>query len=215
MFSYKDTHFGTSIARYEEELFKNRLLMKKILLSLSLILATVAITGCSQKAKWDHKQKQAMRENLRQYRDMIYLQDLTEPEFIIFTDSVTGNIEEVYPVYATFMQIPNVDDTIDMFVVTTIVEFLDADAHNMRHIFPYRYLVSQGILPDKLTHEQQRQFYKCLAQKVNNNYSSTEQFFNAILADTTASSQIATFQSQCANELFNWVIEVDEVIIEQ
>ncbi len=189
--------------------------MKKILLSLSIILATIATTACTQKtkAKWDHKQKQAMRENLRQYRDMIYLQDLTEPEFIIFTDSVTGNIEEIYPVYATFMQIPNVDDTIDMFVVTTIVEELDADAHNMRHIFPYRYLVSQGILPDKLTHEQQREFYKCLAQKVNNNFSSTEQFFNAILSDTTASSQISQYQSECANSLFNWVIEVDEVII--
>lgn len=189
--------------------------MKKILLSLSIILAAIATTACTQKtkAKWDHKQKQAMRENLRQYRDMIYLQDLTEPEFIIFTDSVTGNIEEIYPVYATFMQIPNVDDTIDMFVVTTIVEELDADAHNMRHIFPYRYLVSQGILPDKLTHEQQREFYKCLAQKVNNNFSSTEQFFNAILSDTTASSQISQYQSECANSLFNWVIEVDEVII--
>ena len=189
--------------------------MKKILLSLSLILAAMAITGCSQKAKWDHQQKQAMRENLRQYRDMIYLQDLTEPEFVIFTDSVTGNIEEVYPVYATFMQIPNVDDTIDMFVITTIVEELNEDAHNMRHIFPYRYLVSQGILPDKLSHEQQRAFYKCLAQKVNNNFTSTKQFLNAILTDTTANSQISQFQSQCANELFNWVIEVDEVIIGQ
>ena len=80
--------------------------MKKILLSLSLLIAIVAATACSQQAKWDHKQKQAMRENLRQYREMIYLQDLTEPEFLIFTDSVTGNIEEVYPVYATFMQLP-------------------------------------------------------------------------------------------------------------
>ena len=189
--------------------------MKKILLSISLILAAVAIVGCSQQAKWDHHQKQAMRENLRQYRDMIYLEDLTEPEFIIFTDSVTGNIEEVYPVYATFMQIPNVDDTIDMFVITTIVEELNEDAHNMRHIFPYRYLVSQGMLPDKLSHEQQRAFYNCLAQKVNNNFASVEQFLNAILADTSANSQITQFQRECANELFNWVIEVDEVITTQ
>lgn len=189
--------------------------MKKILLSLSLILVAMAATGCSQKAKWDHKQKQAMREGLRQYRDMIYLQDLTEPEFVIFTDSVTGNIEEVYPVYTTFIAMPNVDDTVEEFVITTIVEELDADAHNMRHIFPYRYLVSQGILPDRLTHEQQRNFYKCLAQKVNNNFSSTEQFLNAILADTTASAQIAKLQQACASELFNWVVEVDEVIISE
>ena len=183
--------------------------MKKILLSLSLLIAIVAATACSKQAKWDHKQKQAMREALREYRDM------TEPEFLIFTDGVTNSIEEVYPVYATFMQLPSVGDTIDMFVFTTIVEELDADAHNMRHIFPYRYLVSEGILPDKLSHEQQREFYRCLAQKVDNTYSTTEQFLNAILADTSALSQIAQMQSQCANELFNWVIEVDEVITEQ
>lgn len=188
--------------------------MKKILLSLFLLIAAVAIVGCSKQAKWDHQQRQAMRENLRQYREMIYLQDLTEPEFVIFTDSVTGNIEEVYPVYTTFMQLPSVGDTIDMFVLTTIVEELDADAHNMRHIFPYRYLVGEGILPDKLSHEQQRQFYRCLAQKVDNTYSTTEQFLNAILADTSALSQIAQMQSQCANELFDWVIEIDEVISE-
>ena len=186
--------------------------MKKILLSISLILAAVAIVGCSQQAKWDHHQKQAMRENLRQYRDMIYLEDLTEPEFIIFTDSVTGNIEEVYPVYATFMQIPNVDDTIDMFVITTIVEELNEDAHNMRHIFPYRYLVSQGMLPDKLSHEQQRAFYNCLAQKVNNTYPDIESFVNAVIADTTSMSTINTLQQQCASDLFGWQVDIVEIV---
>ena len=108
--------------------------MKKILLSLTLIMAAVAIVGCSQKAKWNHDQRKAMRENLRQYRDMIYLQDLTDPEFLIFTDSVTGDIEAVYPVYTSFIEMDGVQDTIDMFVMTAIVDELDADAHNMRHI---------------------------------------------------------------------------------
>lgn len=187
--------------------------MKKILLSLCMLTAFVAMTNCTQKAKWNHEQRQAMRDQLRQYRDMIYLQDLTDPEFMIFTDSVTGDIEAVYPVYTTFMQLDGVEDTVDMFVVTAIVEQLDADAHNMRHIYPYRYLVSEGILPDRLTHEQQRDFYRCLAQKVNSQFYSMEQFLNAILADTTANSQMAQMQSQCANELFNWVIEIDEVDI--
>ena len=141
--------------------------MKKFLLSLSLFAMAVAATGCSQQAKWNHKQKQAMRESLKQYRDMIYLQDLTDPEFVIFTDGVALDIEEAYPVYTAFMALPGLNDTIDMFVVTEIVDQLDADAHNMRHIYPYRMLVAEGILPDKLTHEQQREFYRCFAQKVN------------------------------------------------
>lgn len=187
--------------------------MKKILLSLTLIMAAVAIVGCSQKAKWNHDQRKAMRENLRQYRDMIYLQDLTDPEFLIFTDSVTGDIEAVYPVYTSFIEMDGVQDTIDMFVMTAIIDELDADAHNMRHIYPYRYLVSEGILPDRLTHEQQRDFYRCLAQKVNNTFLTVEQFLMAIVADTTSTSTIKKLQGECANELFNWVIEVEEVEI--
>jgi hypothetical protein len=132
--------------------------MKRFLLSLSVLLAAVALTACSQKAKWNHEQKKAMRENLRQYRDMIYLQDLTDPEFMIFTDSVTGDIEAVYPIYTSFIEMDGAEDTVDMFVVGAIVEQLDADAHNMRHIYPYRYLVAEGLLPDKLTHDQQHSF---------------------------------------------------------
>ena len=187
--------------------------MKKILLSLSILLAFVAITGCSKKAKWNHEQKKAMRENLRQYRDMIYLQDLTDPEFLIFTDSVTGDIEAVYPIYTSFIEMDGAQDTVDMFVLTAIVDELNADAHNMRHIFPYRYLVSEGILPDRLTHEQQRDFYRCLAQKVDNTFPTVETFLLALATDSTATSKITELQAQCANELFEWVIEVEEVDI--
>ena len=187
--------------------------MKKILLSLSILLAFVAITSCSQKAKWNHEQKKAMREILRQYRDMIYLQDQTDPECLIFTDSVTGDIEAVYPVYTSFIEMDGAQDTVDMFVLTAIVDELNADAHNMRHIFPYRYLVSEGILPDRLTHEQQRDFYRCLAQKVDNTFPTVETFLLALATDSTATSKITELQAQCANELFEWVIEVDEVDI--
>ena len=188
--------------------------MRKILLSITMLLSVVAVTSCSQKAKWNHKQKQAMREALREYRDMIYLQDLTEPEFVIFTDGVAFDIEEAYPVYTTFIEMPGVNDTVDMFVVTSIIEQLNADAHNMRHLFPYRYLVSQGLLPDKLTHDQRHAFYKCLAEKVNNYYTSVNDFLSDVLKSTTDSkSQISKFQSECANDLFDWVIEVTEVDI--
>lgn len=186
--------------------------MKKLLLSLTMLALALMTMGCSQQARWNHKQKQALREALRQYRDMVYLEDLTEPEFVVFTDGVATEIEEVYPVYTTFVQLPAVNDTVDMFVVTTIVDELNADAHNMRHIYPYRQLVSEGILPDRLTHDQQRSFYRCLAQKVNNYYTSLEEFVEAVIeSDTSANTQITQFQTQCAADLFNWVIEVDEI----
>ena len=92
------------------------------------------------------------------------------------------------------------------------VDELDADAHNMRHIYPYNYLVSQGILPAGLTRDQQKAFYQCFAGKVNADYNTVSQFFNAVLADTTDLSQIRRMESQCANDLFEWsVTEIDVV----
>ncbi len=139
---------------------------------------------------------------------MAYLQDLTDPEFVVFSDDVAVDLENSYPVYTTFMQMDGVDDTVRMFVVTTIVEELDADARNMRHLYPYRYLVSQGMLPDGLTHDQQTEFYKCLAQKVNGHYSTMNQFFNAILADTTTTrssrSSSASAPTTCSTGSWRW-----------
>ena len=185
--------------------------MRKILLSITMLLSVVAVTSCSQKAKWNHKQKQAMREALREYRDMIYLQDLTEPEFVIFTDGVAFDIEEAYPVYTTFIEMPGVNDTVDMFVVTSIIEQLNADASNMRHLYPYRDLVAANILPDGLSRSQQNAFYQCFANSVDDTYATPAQLVNAILADTVQTSQIARIQANCANDLFGWVIEVIEV----
>ena len=80
----------------------------------------------------------------------------------------------------------------------------------MRHIYPYSALVAQGVLPAGLDHSQQKAFYTCFAEKVNATYATMDQFFNAILADTTDLSQIRQLESQCANDLFSWVVtEID------
>lgn len=187
--------------------------MKKLLLSTSLLaLFAAGFIGCSQRQQWKHEERKAMREALDSYRQMVYLDDLTDAEFVLFSDEVAGALENAYPVYAAFIQMPGVNDTVDMVVVTTIVEELNADAHNMRHIFPYNYLVKQGILPTGLDHNQQKAFYTCLAGKVNATYSTMDQFFNAILADTTDLSQLRQLETQCANDLFDWVVtEIDVV----
>lgn len=185
--------------------------MKKILLSVSLLfLFAAGFIGCSQRQQWNHEQRKAMREALRSYRQMVYLDDLNDAEFMVFSDQVANELEGDYPVYMTFVEMPGVTDTVDMVVVTTIVDELDADARNMRHIYPYNYLVAQSVLPAGLDHEQQRAFYNCFAGSVNSAYDSTQAFFNAVMADTTDLSQIRQIESRCANDLFDWVItEVD------
>ena len=185
--------------------------MKRLLLSLTLLaLVAAGFSGCSKQRQWNHEQRKAMREALRSYRQMVYLDDLTDAEFGLFSDAVAGTLENAYPVYVEFIQMEGVDDTVDMVVVTEIVDELNADARNMRHIFPYNVLVAQGVLPEGLDHDQLKAFYSCFASKVNAAYSTMDQFFNAILADTTDLSQISQMESQCANDLFNWeVTEID------
>ncbi len=185
--------------------------MKKILLCVPLLaLFAAGLIGCSQQRQWNHEQRKAMREALRSYRQMVYLDDLNDAEFVLFTDDVAGQLENSYPVYVEFVEMQGVDDTVDMVVVSTIVDELDADAHNMRHIYPYSALVAQGVLPAGLDHSQQKAFYTCFAGKVNATYATMDQFFNAILADTTDLSQIRQLESQCANDLFSWVVtEID------
>ena len=167
--------------------------MKKILLCVPLLAIFAAgFFGCSQQRQWNHEQRKAMREALRSYRQMVYLDDLNDAEFVLFTDEVAGQLENSYPVYVEFVQMQGVDDTVDMVVVSTIVDELNADARNMRHIYPYNYLVAQGVLPAGLDHEPQKAFYSCF--------------------DTSDMSQIRRLESQCANDLFSWVVTEVDVI---
>lgn len=184
--------------------------MKRIL-PLFSVAVFLLVAGCSHQAQWNREQRQQMRQTLNRYRQMVYLQELTDPEFVIFSDEVASQIEHDYPVYATFVRMPGNNDTIDAVVITAIVDQLDADAHNMRHLYPYPYLVAQGVLPDGIDRAGQRAFYRCLANKVNNRYATMRGFFNAVLADTTDNSQIARMQAQCARDLFDHVVEIDEI----
>ena len=61
--------------------------MKKILLYLSLLAFAATALGCSPQAKWNREQKKAMHDALQAYRQMAYLQDLTDPEFVVFSDA--------------------------------------------------------------------------------------------------------------------------------
>ena len=88
-----------------------------------------------------------MRDLLRQYRQMVYLNDLTDAEYMLFTDNVAAAVEEAYPVYTTFVEMPAVNDTVQVYIVTTIVEELNTDARNMRHIFPLGKRKSSFLFP--------------------------------------------------------------------
>ena len=192
---------------------KNINTMKRFLLSLFVTMVVLGgFISCSQQRQWNREQRQALRQMLREYRQMVYLNNLTDAEYMLFADQVAADIEQDYPIYTTFIEMPAVNDTVQVYVVTTIVEQLNTDARNMRHIFPYNYLVASNILPSGLDRVQQNAFYRCLAQKVNNTYPDVASFVDAVIADTTSMATINQLQQQCANDLFGWQVDIVEIV---
>mgnify|MGYP006974635252 CR=1 FL=1 len=186
--------------------------MKRFLLSVSIVTLTLCtFIGCSEQKQWNREQRQALRQMLREYRQMVYLNNLTDAEYMLFADEVAAAIEQDYPIYTTFIEMPAVNDTVQVYVVTTIATQLNTDARNMRHLFPYNTLVQANILPSGLDRTQQNAFYRCLAAKVNATYPDVTSFVYAVINDTGANSTIAQLQNQCANDLFGWTIEIIEV----
>lgn len=134
-----------------------------------------ASVSCGHKG-WNETQRKEAREMLRQWRDMVYLRNMNEMEFAIFSDEVADILEEQYPSYVEFIEMPMVGDSVEMVVVAAIVADIKADSRNMRHLFPYHELVRKEILPKGLSEAHRKDFYDCLAQKVNSVYGSVQVF---------------------------------------
>lgn len=187
--------------------------MKKVvLLSIVVVLLTI-LAGCSRVKSWSDEQRMEFLAMLSPYREMIYLNELSDEDFTIFTGNVSSGIEVAYPVYAQFVIMPSLQDTVDMWVVTTIAEELDTDASNMRYLYPYNTLVMQGVLPAGLDHDARKSFYRCFAQKVNAKFSSLEAFFYAVITNAIEPDSITTMQRECAADLFNYTAETCNKII--
>jgi hypothetical protein len=85
-------------------------------------------------------------------------------------------LEEQYPVYEEFIEMPMMGDSVEVILLATIVTELKASPEKMRHIFPYTLLVADGFLPKGLDQHHQEEFYKCFADNINRNYGSLLQF---------------------------------------
>ena len=65
--------------------------MKKFLLSVAIVaLIFGGVFACGEQTKWSREERQAMRNLLRDYRKMVYLNDLTEAEYMLFTDTANS-----------------------------------------------------------------------------------------------------------------------------
>lgn len=185
--------------------------MKKIFSLLLLLSAIATLTNCTSSKEWSQEQRAEFVTMLDPYRQMVYLREFNDDEFTFFTNDMSSTAEVNYPAYRQLVAMPSLNDTLDVWVVATIVEDLDTDAANMRYLYPYHQLVNQGILPEGLDHQARIDFYRCFAQKVNNHFSSLESFFYAVITNSIEPNLISTMQGECAAELFNFTMEIVEI----
>jgi hypothetical protein len=72
--------------------------------------------------------------------------------------------------------------------------------------------VAEGVLPAGMNSQAQRAFYDCLSHKVKRHYHTSRRFLHALLNDPNALGTVVQMQNDCAMELFDWGIEVDETV---
>ena len=88
--------------------------MKRFLLPLVMLATTVAAISCKSDKKWSDLDRRAVRDEVRTYRDMVYLENLADTEFDAFSGDVVSAIEVDYPVYTTFIEMPGQGDTVEV-----------------------------------------------------------------------------------------------------
>ena len=157
----------------------------------------LVVPSCGRKG-WNEMQRKEARQMLHQWRDMVYLRNMDEMEFATFADEVTDILEEQYPSYVEFIEMPMVGDSVEVVVVATIVKDIKANAHNMRYLFPYPTLVSAGVLPEGLTPHQQKEYYMCLANSVDNVFGSVQSFVWGAINSSLDDMAIAYMLRDCA-----------------
>lgn len=172
--------------------------MKKLFLILSI---GVALLACKTSKQWTPEQRQQLREQIRAYREWSYLQNMNDAEFMLFTDDVAAMLEAEYANYTVLSQIPSMQDSLTQTVIVTLGNYVTTDARNMRYLFPYTSLVNGKVLPSGLSRDQIKEYYTCLADKINNGYTSMEAFLWAAMQNNVDSTMVGAMQRECAASL--------------
>jgi hypothetical protein len=159
-----------------------------------------AATAC-QDRHWTPEQRARLREQIRAYREWSYIQNMNEAEFLMLTDDVAALIEGNYANLTEFNNTPGSNDSITTTVVGVVANYITTDARNMRYLFPYHHLVRQGVLPDGMSREHIRDFYKCMASKINSGYVSMESFLWAAMQNKIDATVVGTIQRDCAGQV--------------
>lgn len=186
---------------------------KKIVWALTALAvgSCLWLSSCTAKQKWNEEQRREARQMIREWREIAYLNALSEAEFTLFAGEVADLLEAEWPNYVEFIEMPMVGDSVEMVIITTIAGELKATPERMRNIFPYGRLVDMEILPAALSVAHQESFYRCFTEKVNTLYGSLQRFVWDAIYSRLDDAIILRLMRQCASPYW----DVDMVIVEE
>ena len=204
-YDMQNTHFINQTI----ETMQNRRIKAVVLTITALFICSIVwLTSCNR-GNWNEQQRREAREMLREWREIVYLGNLTEEEFALFAGNVTDLLEYRYPPFVEFMEMPARGDSVEMVVVAAIVTDIKASPDRLRHIFSYKELVEANILPENMTTRDQKEFYRCFAEQVNMAYGSMQQFVWDALYSRLDDEIIVQIMRGCATPY--WDIKMEEV----
>ena len=183
--------------------------MKKLLLGFVLLSAAF---GCKTDKKWDAVQRAELHDRIRAYREWRYLENMNDAEFEMLANDVAAFVESSYANLDALNSTPAPQDSLTTAVVGVMASYITTDARNMRYLFPYRHLVREKILPSGLGHDQIKQFYQCLADKINYGYISMENFLWNAMSNNVSATVVGAMQRDCAAP---FMVETSELTVSQ
>ncbi len=174
--------------------------MKKSLFGAALLLMAAVVTSCKDR-HWTPEQRARLHDQIRAYREWSYIQNMNDAEFLMLADDVAATVEANYANLNAFNGTPGASDSLTTSVVGVMATYITTDARNMRYLFPYHHLVREKVLPSGLGRDQLKQFYQCMADKINNGYVSMENFLWNAMSNNVSATVVGAIQQECASQL--------------
>ena len=169
--------------------------MKKIILFVS---ALVLVASCSQSRRWTDKEREKIRETVRDYRDRSAIRAMEAANYENLEECVVTTLEETYPDYNQYDKLTGQTDTLEGVMVSCLGVTLGPNFENLPVLFPAAQLQQAGILPAGATDAQVQSFYACLITKVKEIYGTPGQFTAALFDEAGDPAALAQAMQACA-----------------
>ena len=91
--------------------------MRKIIF---ILAAMAVVASCSQSRKWTDKEREEVRELVRNHRDRVAIRHMEESNYQNLEQCVLTTIEETYPDYNQYNKLTGKTDTLNAVIIRLV-----------------------------------------------------------------------------------------------